>query len=247
MKRLFVVVIVAIVAAAAWRLALAGPTPREIALDNQAYQSERPLLADPHSRDGRIVAAIAAKLEPVVARAYGAPFHYYLTKETDPSAYSYYGPRVYVSIGMVNFVKNREELAGVLCHESGHVMHHDGSRSDMLTGSHTSRVQALIAHHHSTFAHLLAIGQNFTQLHFSREQESEADRAGATICSDAGINPWGLVWALELLQKSYPSSGLTYLADHPTNKARIKALEKYLRTNSQFAMWPADPRFATAL
>lgn len=247
MKRIFAVLVSVIAVAMAWRLAVAGPTPREVALDNQAFQSEKALLADPNSHQGKIVAAIAAKLEPVVAKAYGASFHYYLTKETDPSAYSYYGPRVYVSVGMVNFVKNREELAGVLCHESGHVMHHDGSRSDMLSGSHTSRVQALIAHHHSTLAHLLAAGQNLTQLHFSRGQESQADRAGATICSDAGINPWGLVWALQLLQKSYPSSGLTYLQDHPTNKSRIKALEKYLRTNSQFAMWPSDPRFATPL
>jgi predicted Zn-dependent protease len=247
MKRIVAVLVAIVAAAMAWRLAVAGPTPTEVKLDYQAYQSELPILANPNSRQGKIVAAIAARLEPVVARAYGAQFHYYLTKESDPSAYSYYGPRVYVSVGMVNFARNREELAGVLCHESGHVMHHDGTRSDLLSGSHRSRVQALIAHHHSTFAHLLSMGENLTQLRFSRQQESQADRAGATICSDAGINPWGLVWALELLQKTYPSSGLTYLQDHPTNKARVKALEKYLRTNSQFAMWPSDPRFATPL
>lgn len=223
-------------------------TAWEVAQDNAAYQAERQNFASPNSPQARIVAAIAAKLEPVVRRAYGKPFDYYVTNDADPNAYSYYGPRVYVSVGMVNFAKNREELAGVLCHESGHVMHHDGRNSAMAGHRHNLRIDDLIAHHHGTFARLVSIESNAVQLHFSQSQEYNADKAGATICSTANINPWGLVWMLQLLQRqpAYETSRLrSYLTDHPSNQARIKALTRYLRNNSQFAIWPSSVEYGT--
>ncbi|MGH7736276.1 MAG: M48 family metallopeptidase [Candidatus Tyrphobacter sp.] len=234
---------------ALWAVASAGPTPWEAQQDRLAFESEQANLATMNSRQGHVVAWIAAKIGPVASRLYGTPIHYYLTKETDPNAYSYYGPRVYVSMGMVNLAQNREELAGVLCHESGHVLHHDGTRSAMETHSHNLEVNHLLSHHHATFAHLLSMGSNVVTLHFTQGQEYAADKAGATICSDAGINPWGLVWMLELFQRqpAYRTSRWSYLSDHPSNQARIKALTKYLKRNSQFATWSPDPRFATRI
>ena len=35
------------------------------------------------------------------------------------------GGNVYVTLPLMTFVKNKEELAGVLCHETSHDIHHD--------------------------------------------------------------------------------------------------------------------------
>jgi predicted Zn-dependent protease len=242
--------------AIATALALASSAPRgasawETAQDNAAYLAERPMLVSMQSRDGRIIASLGAQIGPVASRMYGAPIHYYLTNEQDPNAYSFYGPRVYISEGMVHLAQNREELGGILCHESAHVIHHDGRNSAVEQHDHNLRVNELLSHHHATFAHLLAMGSNVVQLHFSRGQEFHADRTGASICSLAGINPWGLVWMLEYLQKQpdFRTSHFTYFSDHPSNQARIKALLVILDRQSQFRPWSSkrSMRYATPL
>lgn len=229
-----------------------GASAWETAQDNAAYEAELPMLVSMNSSQGKIVASIAAQIEPVAQRMYGAPIHYYLTNEQDPNAYSFYGPRVYVSEGMLKLVQNRQELAGILCHESAHVIHHDGRNSAVAQHRHNLRVDELLAHHHATFAHLLATGSNVVQLHFSRGQEFNADRTGASICSQAGIDPWGLVWMLEYLQKQseFSTSRLgAYFSDHPSNQSRIKALLVLLDRQSQFKQWRSkrSMRYATPL
>jgi predicted Zn-dependent protease len=228
-----------------------GPSAWETEQDNQAYQAEQPMLVSMQSRQGRIVASIAAQIEPVVRRMYGAPVRYYLTNEQDPNAYSFYGPRVYISEGMVRLAQNREELSGILCHESAHVIHHDGRNSAVAQHDHNLRVDALLSHHHAMFAHLLSMGDNAVQLHFSRGQELHADRTGASICSASGINPWGLVWMLQHLQASadFRTGHFAYFSDHPTNQARIKALIELIESKAQFKVWRSKHslQYATSL
>lgn len=244
--RLFILSLVA--ALAVWRVAVAGPTAWETQQDYQAYESEQPMLASSNAPQERVIAAIAARLDPIVARQYGVPIHYYLTKETDPNAYSYYGPRVYISVGMVNFAQNREEIAGVLCHESTHVLHHDGTRS-FQSGQHNAHVIDMLQHHHAMFARLAGLGSEVVRVRFTQGQEYGADKGGATLCASAGLNPWGLVWMLRRFQSQpdFRTSRWSYLSDHPSNQARIKALTRYLKTNSQFATWPSDPQFGTRI
>jgi predicted Zn-dependent protease len=227
--------------------ALAGPSREEAALDDQAYRQESLRLANPKNPAAIIITAIGKQIGRVAQHEYGAPFHYYTTTESDPDAYSYFGPRVYVSVGMVKFAQNREELAGVMCHESAHVLHHDGLHSAVFQSSAQGRVRALVAHHHRTLAKVLSAGETLVGLHYSRAQEENADKGGARLCSAAGSNPWGIVWMLRRLQRQYGDSGLTFLQDHPSDKQRIKALAKYLRANKQFARWSSSQASATKL
>ncbi len=221
-------------------------SPNYAALDAQQLQSERALLAAPSAPQARLVASIAAMLEPVVTKDYhNTPFGYYVETESVPDAESYYGPRVYISVGMVNFADNREEVAGVLCHESAHVLHYDGINSDQTTRRWNDKVAALIARHHGLYARFLDKVGSFSDLRYSRKQESDADKAGATICDRAHFNPWGLVWMLRKLQQKYPTSRLSYLSNHPSNQARVSTLVRYLRHNSEFQVWPGDEKFAT--
>src|SRR5260370_11942600 len=56
---------------------------------------------------------------------YNHPFKFYLVHETQPNAFATPGGNVYVVDSLLYFVKNREELAGTLCHEVSHTIHHD--------------------------------------------------------------------------------------------------------------------------
>src|SRR5258708_5991076 len=72
------------------------------------------------------------QLKPIVdpiARAaqprYNHPFKFYLVHETQPNAFATPGGNVYVVDSLLYFVKNTDQLAGTLCDEVSHTIHHD--------------------------------------------------------------------------------------------------------------------------
>ncbi len=212
---------------------------------------EQPQLV-PNSPEQKIVDSIAAQIEPVAQAMYGAPFHYYVTKQKEPNAYEYYGPRVYLSQGMVDYVDSREELAGVMCHESSHVIHHDGLRSDKATAKYNAKTNHLVrwaerlTHNHLKhwITDVATLGDSLAQLGYTRAQEEDADKLGAMICSQAhSSNPWGLVAMLTKISKNPEmhtgSWGVWLHSDHPSDRARIAALRKWLK-NPEFSQWTKD-------
>src|SRR5438270_1775096 len=66
--------------------------------------------------------SIASRIKSVADQKYFTPFHFVLVHETQPNAFSVPGGDVYVTDSMMRFVQNKEELAGVLCHETAHAI-----------------------------------------------------------------------------------------------------------------------------
>src|SRR3984885_2370263 len=65
--------------------------------------------------------AIAKAAQP----QYEHPFKFYLVHEAQPNAFATPGGNVYVVDSLLYFVKNKEQLAGTLCHEVSHTIHRD--------------------------------------------------------------------------------------------------------------------------
>src|SRR5471030_995243 len=72
-----------------------------------------------------ILNPIAEQIKRVADPQYQYPFNFILVHEKSPNAFAVPGGNVYVTDSLMTFVKNREELAGVLCHETSHDIHHD--------------------------------------------------------------------------------------------------------------------------
>src|SRR5260370_41744838 len=68
---------------------------------------------------------IADAITKAAQPRYNHPFKFYLVHETQPNAFATPGGNVYVVDSLLYFVKNTEELAGTLCHELSHTIHHD--------------------------------------------------------------------------------------------------------------------------
>src|SRR5258708_908513 len=71
------------------------------------------------------LAPIAAAITKVVQPHYPYPIHFYIVHEKQPNAFAAPGGIVYVVDSLMYFVHNTEELAGTLCHETSHLIHHD--------------------------------------------------------------------------------------------------------------------------
>jgi beta-barrel assembly-enhancing protease len=191
---------------------------------------------------------IADAITQAAQPRYNHPFKFYLVHETQPNAFATPGGNVYVVDSLLYFVKNREQLAGTLCHEVSHTIHHDTVElmEKQQKIEHREIGAAILLG--PTRAHILAIlllGK-LHSLGYSRDVESRADITGSDICAQTGSNPWGLVWLFQDFKNATPNEIPQLLSNHPDDQNRINALEKHFRQNpSVFAKFSSDPKSAT--
>jgi beta-barrel assembly-enhancing protease len=180
---------------------------------------------------------------------YNHPFKFYLVHEAQPNAFATPGGNVYVVDSLLYFVRNSDELAGTLCHEVAHTIHHDSMTLLEKRKKIEERAAGAAIILGPTTGNVLAIAL-LSQLHslsYSRDVEARADITGSDICAAAGYNPWGLVWLFRDFGNADVRQIPQLLSDHPSNQNRVAALEQHFRENpSVFGKFNPDRGSATA-
>lgn len=176
---------------------------------------------------------IAAAITKTAQPRYNHPFTFYLVHEQQPNAFAVAGGNVYVTDSLLYFVKNTEQLAGTLCHEVSHTIHHDSMTLIEKERKIERREIGAAILLGPTRAHVLAIALigKLRSLGYSRDVESAADQTGADICAASGYNPWGLVWLFQDFDAADTAQVPQILSDHPDNQHRIAALRQHFREN----------------
>ena len=181
---------------------------------------------------------------------YNHPFKFYLVHEPQPNAFATPGGNVYVVDSLLYFVKNADELAGTLCHEVSHTIHHDTMTLLEKRQKIAEREVGAAILLGPSAAHVLAIALlgALHSLSYDRDVESRADLTGSDVCAAAGYNPWGLVWLFQDFNNANTDQVPQLLSDHPDNQNRIDALEQHFRKNpSVFNKFNPDPKSAKPL
>jgi len=176
-----------------------------------------------------ITTAIARTAQP----RYELPFKFYLVHEQQPNAFATPGGNVYVTDSLLYFVKNTEQLAGTICHEVSHTIHHDSmALIEKERQVERREIGAAILLGPSR-AHVLAIALigKLRSLGYSRDAESAADLTGSDICAASNSNPWGLVWLFQDFDAADTAQVPQLLSDHPDNAHRVDALKRHFRNN----------------
>ena len=194
--------------------------------------------------------SLTATITRVAQPRYEHPFKFYLIHDPRPNAGSVPGGAVYVTDALLYFVKNTEELAAVLCHEVSHTIHHDSiNRIKEMEKAYGVAVGTTILLG-PTLSRIIA-AKVITDLYgnaYSREVETHADLTGADICAAAGFNPQGMIWLMEDFKEANPEELPQLLADHPSDEARIRALQDHFRKNAAvFSKFSSDRKLATHL
>jgi Zn-dependent protease with chaperone function len=197
-----------------------------------------------------------AMLEPVADRViaaaqplYDEPFHVYVLKGNTVNAFAAPGGFMFVYQGLLDTVRTKDELAGVLCHEMSHVIHHDGvnlAKQARQRAIGFGIAGLLVPGVGALAVDLLKDASNFQMAHFSRKVETDADITGSDICVQAGYNPYGMVWVMEDLQKLAGHRGnLEMLSDHPRDDHRIADLDTHFKDKpATFSAFADEPSYA---
>src|SRR5947209_7037630 len=166
-----------------------------------------------------ILNPIAQQIKRVADPQYPThPFQFILVHETQPNAFAVPGGNVYVTDSLMRFVQNREELAGVLCHETSHTIHHDVMNNyvkNQRLSMYAGLASLLFGGGRSQVAN--AIIENVAGLQsltFSRDVEHNADHTGAYLCAQAAINPNGMIWLFDKFEQNPTGAPPEALSDH---------------------------------
>jgi predicted Zn-dependent protease len=156
------------------------------------------------------------------------------------NAFALPGGYIYVTRGMVEFVEQDHELAGVIGHEIAHVALRHGARLienlaaaqaaiDLVTTS--SEELASIYQDHATQLAINAVAQIVVS-GWGRENELDADQHGTIYMARAGYNPYEIIDLFERMGEQEAISGdpLAWIfATHPPFPDRIRRVRETIQ------------------
>src|SRR5437764_872761 len=129
-----------------------------------------------------------------------------------PNAFALPGGRVYVLSGLLAQAQSPDELAGVLAHEFGHVVHRDGVRRLIRDGG-TSFLVGLMFGDVSGSGAVLMAGRALLSASYSRDDERRADAFAITVLHRLGRPTAPLGALLERVTGGH-AEGPSLLSDH---------------------------------
>ncbi len=186
-------------------------------------------------KDQAVVDAVNQMGRRLVTAAGGDPdaFHFFVVSEIQPNAFAIPGGYIFIFDGLLAKLGSEEELAGVLAHEIGHVIHNHFFKDDpKVTAMTLATIAAILLSRGSGAAASIAMAGNISaQLQFSRENEEEADASGIRYLKQAGYDPKGLLDFFQTLLNYERIHGVeipAYLQTHPALADRIHLVEMRL-------------------
>ena len=214
------------------------PHSQELALGDEAAQEilkKEQLVKDPKivERVEKVFNRLLKAIPPKYRNAY--EWKVYVIDKNVVNAFALPNGNIFVYKGLVDFVKNDDELAAVLGHEMAHVILRHGAEkmSQAMVANIVGSVllQNVSPANRELAADLYSLGVNVAfLLPYSRRQEKEADIVGLLIAMRAGYNPEGAVKLWEKMVKKFASQEPpAWLSDHPASKERLEYIKKVIK------------------
>jgi predicted Zn-dependent protease len=155
------------------------------------------------------------------------PIHVEVLESEELNAFALPGGRTFVYSGLLKKLDNYDELAALLGHEASHVIHRHSLKSILRSAAAGVVISALFGNISEISAWVLSRADDFKQLDYSRELETEADDEGFKLMLQNGVDPNGMLRLLKLLKKEGAEmpAMMKYLSTHPETDERIANIE----------------------
>jgi predicted Zn-dependent protease len=220
-------------------------TDQEIAMGLQAAPEMEAQYGglDQNSADQSRVQAVGAKIvtgSPASRTPYQYVYHLLADAQT-VNAFALPGGQIFITRALYDLLKTEGELAGVLGHETGHVVaRHSAEQiakaklTEGLTGA------AVIASYDpnnpssANTAQVAALIGQLVNLKFSRDDEIEADFLGVCFMSDTGYNPDQMIQVMQVLESlNNGQQPPEFFSTHPDPGHRIQLIQQDIQNMDQ--------------
>ena len=194
--------------------------------------------SDPKARMVQEVGQRVVSRSNAASSPYAGNFRFHLLADPETvNAFALPGGQVFITLGLYDKLQDEAELAGVLGHEVGHVIHRH-SAEQMAKGQLGATLSQAVGVAASDgndggqrAAMIAAMVNQMVQLRYGRQDESESDRYGIDAMDSAGYDPKAMLEVMEILKQASGSQRPPeWLSSHPLPETRIAEIQEYLKT-----------------
>jgi predicted Zn-dependent protease len=160
-------------------------------------------------------------------------FNFAAVNDKSINAVSLPGGCIFITKGMLLKLESESQLAGVLAHETVHVVARD-TENMMSKEMGMGALFVLAVSQVRTQGEVAAadIAMRLMESKYSREDERTADLGGMDYMVRAGYNPNGMVETMQILQKEQESNNsCDFFSTHPSPENRIDYLRARIQSN----------------
>lgn len=179
-----------------------------------------------------------------LVRRKNVPYRFNVVLLEEPNAFAIPWGGVYVTKGLMRFVDGEDELAFILGHEIGHVERRHSSLAFQRNLLVTIGLQLISNRKNEDLIQFAYLGNQFLDLHWSRQNEHSADMEGAMYAVLSGHDPAAGIDFFQKLDARYGATPRfwSYFQTHPINRDRISEVLKqpYLAEDPQMLCRIAD-------
>ena len=147
-----------------------------------------------------------------------------VSDEDSINAYANIDKEIYVYRGLLEYVDNDVELAGVISHELGHVVNGHCAKQTLISTAISSLQPNLKSEDANTS---IKAAQQLSLLKVTRSDEYEADRTAVDLMMKAGYNPLALISVLNKICGNY----IDIFETHPSGEKRLLNIYDYANYN----------------
>jgi predicted Zn-dependent protease len=183
-------------------------------------------------QDAERVARIGQEMAALSPRA-GLPWTFKIVDLPDPNAVALPGGPVYVTKGMLTFIRSDHELAAVLAHEVAHTSFRH--QMELMRRGNQAAFLVILAAIVSrdagaaSAAHLVSLG---LLAGYTRDMERQADLAGVDYLARSPFTPVAALTLMERIRREEtlrPTFDPGDLRDHPRTEERVAYIEAELK------------------
>lgn len=213
-------------------------TEEEVAIGLQS----RPQMAQQHGglhpdeRARNHVASIGKRLiNNSIVRRSQYPFDFHLLRDDKTvNAFALPGGQVFITAALYGRLENEDQLAGVIGHEIGHVIHRHGAERMAKTGFIQGLIQSVLigSGGDPSMAQIANVVGQYSNMKYGRDQELESDDFGVKLMVEAGYEPEALIGVMDILEEASGGSRVPeFQSTHPSPDNRREqiraAIKKY--------------------
>ena len=155
-----------------------------------------------------------------------------IVNSAEINAFALPGGYIYVNRGVFDAAENEAQLAGVIAHESGHVVMRHGTHiasQAVVAQGGLAILTSILGQGGSLTSQLaqlgLGLGVDSLLLKNSRTAETQADEVGTYTLYQAGYDPRAMVEFFQIIARKYPQRTLQFFSDHPNPQNRIQDVD----------------------
>ena len=166
------------------------------------------------------------------------PWHFTVVDEPAVNAFALPGGYIYITRGILPFLNDEEQMAGVLGHEIGHVTARlSAQQYTKATGAGVGlMLLGIFVPETQSFQGATETALSLLFLKYGRDDELQADRLGTQYTAKSGWDPRGVAGMLHTLERLDAAAGESkgvpnWLSTHPSPADRVQKVTAFIESN----------------